>query len=216
MFDAEPMLSGWGGARNRRDRVSTALPLAKAQAIIAAAYRAHGMGQSFNRHVTVHWQALGLADGEAAWASGRLVKLASDWLRTLGLSAVWAWVRENDDGDGSKGSHLHLLLHCPSSVPIGRMWRRWLRKITHAPYQRGGVHTARIGGTLNSYDTAPAHYLANLDAVLAYLCKGVSPADAATLGIDHAPGGTIIGKRAAWAQCLGKNSRVLSLQTHDG
>lgn len=208
MFDAKPTLPGWGGARNRRDRVSTALSLGKAQAIIAAADKAHGVGKSFNRHVTVHWQALGLSDSEAAWASGRLVKLATDWLRTVGVQPLWLWVRENDDGDGSKGSHLHLLLHCPSSVPIGRMWRRWLRKITHTPYQRGGVHTARIGGTLNCYDAAPAHYLANLDNVLAYICKGVTPADAAELGVKHAPGGMIIGKRSA---ICGRLSKLIKL-----
>jgi hypothetical protein len=90
------------------------------------------------------------------------------------------------------------------------MWRRWLRKITGRPYRRGGVHTSRIGGTLNSYDTSPAHYLANLDVVLAYICKGVAPADAATLGIDHSSGGTIIGKRAAWRQGFGKNAGPMS------
>jgi hypothetical protein len=206
MFDAKPSPNGWGGARNRRDRVSTALSLAQARSIIAAAYQAHAVGQSFNRLLTVHWEALGLTDSQAARASGDLRKLLSDWLRTRGVEPAWAWVRENDAGDGSKGSHLHLLLHCPSSVPIGRMWRRWLRKITGRPYRRGGVHTSRIGGTLNSYDTAPAHYLANLDKVLAYICKGVSPADAATLGIDHASCGTIIGKRASTAQCLNRGS----------
>jgi hypothetical protein len=210
MFDAKPSLNGWGGARNRRDRVSTALSLAQARSIIAAAYQAHAVGQSFNRLLTVHWEALGLTDSQAAEASGDLRKLSSDWLRTRGVEPAWAWVRENDAGDGSKGSHLHLLLHCPSSVPIGRMWRRWLRKITGKPYRRGGVHTSRIGGTLNSYDAAPAHYLANLDVVLAYVCKGVSLADATALGIEHEPGGAIIGKRAAWRQGLGKNAGPIS------
>jgi hypothetical protein len=203
-FGAIPIILGHGGARNLT--VSTSLSRAKAEAIIAAAYEAYAAALPFNRHLTVHWSALGLSDGEAAWASGRLVKLLSDWLRSYGVAAVWAWVRENDDGDGSKGSHLHLLLHCPSTVPIGRMWRRWLRKVTGKPYRRGGVHTSRIGGTLNSYDTSPAHYLANLDVVLAYICKGVSPADAAALGIDHASGGKIIGKRASIAQCLNHGS----------
>jgi hypothetical protein len=184
------------------------LSRAKAEAIIAAAYEAYATGLPFNRHRTVHWEELGLTDSEAAWATGRLVKLLSDWLRTRGIEPAWAWVRENEGR--RKGSHLHLLLHCPSSVPIGRMWRRWLRKITGKPYRRGGVHTSRIGGTLNSHDTAPAHYFANLDIVLAYVCKGVSPADAAALGIEHKAGGTIIGKRAACRQGLGKNAGPMS------
>lgn len=207
-FDAKPVLSGHGGPRNLT--VSTSLSRGKAEAIIAAAYKAYAAGLPFNRHIIVHWEALGLTDSEAAWATGRLVKLASDWLRTRGVEPAWAWVRENDGGDGSKGSHVHLLLHCPSSVPIGRMWRRWLRKITGKPYVRGGVHTSRIGGTLNSYDTAPAHYLANLNIVLAYVCKGVSPADATALGIEHKAGGAIIGKRAAWRRALGKIAGPIS------
>jgi hypothetical protein len=203
-FDAKPPLSGHGGPRNLA--VSTSLSRLKAEAIIAAAYEAYAVGLPFNRHLIVHWGALGLSDSDVAWATRQLVKLSTDWLRTRGIKPAWVWVRENDDGDGSKGSHLHLLLHCPSSVPIGRMWRRWLRKITGLPYRRGGVHTSRIGGTLNSYDTSPVHYLTNLDVVLAYICKGVSPADAVALGIDHASGGAIIGKRASIAHRLNHGS----------
>jgi hypothetical protein len=198
VFDANPTASNWGGARNKG--ISTVLSLSKARTIIALASKADEKGLSLNRHVTVHWGALGLSDHDAAWASGRLIKLATDWLRTQGVAPMWLWVRENDNGDGSKGPHVHILLHCPHSVHIGRMWRRWLRNITGKPYRRRGVHTARIGGTVNCYQTAPALYQLNLANVLAYICKGVAPADALTLGIVHTPGGTIIGKRAAWRQ----------------
>lgn len=211
--DAKPMLS-WGGKRNSRDRLSYALPLAKAQAIIGAAYQAHAIGLPFNRHLSVHWELLGLTDADAAEATGRLVKLAKDWLRTKGQQFACAWVREYEGKDGRKGSHLHLLCHCPDGLPIGRMWLRWLRKITGRPYRFGGVHTTRIGGTLNCYRSNPAKYAANLDVVLAYVVKGVSPADAVALGLPHQQnGGAIIGKRAGWSQNIGAKSRVLFRET---
>jgi hypothetical protein len=209
VVDAKPTLS-WGGKRNKRDRLGHALPLAKAQTIIGAAYRARAIGLPFNRHVTVHWNALGVSDANAAEATGRLVKLAKDWVRTKGQQFACAWVRENEGKNGRKGSHLHLLCHCPDGLPIGRMWRRWLRKITDKPYRLGGVHTSRIGGTLNCHRNSPATYAANLDVVLAYVLKGVSPADAVALGLpSQQNGGAIIGKRAGWSQNIGENSRVL-------
>jgi hypothetical protein len=84
-FDAKPR---WGGARN--DAISNTLPLTKAKAIISAAYRAQAMGLAFNRHLTVHWTAAGLPDDQAAAATGKLIKLMSDWLRTKGVKAAWA------------------------------------------------------------------------------------------------------------------------------
>ncbi len=198
---------GWGGARN--DAISHNLPLAKARAILAAAGNARSIGLAFNRHVTIHWTAAGFTDEQAAQATGRLIKLASDWQRTKGVQPAWAWVRENDEGDGSKGSHVHILVHCPDTLPIGRMWRRWLRKVTDLPYRAGAIHTSRIGGTVNCYSSNPALYAVNLGAVLAYVCKGVHSADGVTLGLPRTEaGGKVIGKRAAWAQCL-NNARVL-------
>jgi hypothetical protein len=204
-FDDLSSSPSWGGARNRADRVSLRLPLSKAQAIIGAAYRAIGLGLPFNRFVTVHWTRAGIDDEQAAWATGRLVKLASDWAMHKGVRIAWAWVRENDSGDGSKGSHVHMLIHCPAALHIGRMWRRWIRRITGRPYVARVIKSARIGGTLNTYRSAPALYRHNLDAVLAYVCKGVHSADGVALGLPRTePGGRIIGKRAAWSQCLAK------------
>lgn len=191
--------NGWGGARHRV--VSTALTAKQVAALTAVSYRAITDGRPFNRMVTVHWGALGLGDSEAARATGRLVKLASDWCASKGVKMTWGWVRENDDGDGSKGSHVHLALHCPASLPIGRMWRRWLRRICKRGYARGAVRSRSIGPTLGTYATNPALYSENLCAVLAYMAKGVRPAEARALGIRHTePTGRVIGKRAGWCQ----------------
>ena len=209
--DAKPSINGWGGKRNSRDRVTHALPLAKAQAIIGGAYRAIKIGLPFNRFVTLHLERAGLTDAIAADAIGRIIKLASDWMRTKGQAFTWEWIRENDVGDGSKGSHVHILCHCPDTIPIGRMWLRWLRKVSGRPYRAKAIKSERIGGTLNVYATSPALYLQNLDRVLAYVCKGVSPADTATLGLPkHEAGGRIIGKRAGWSQNVGEKSLRLA------
>ena len=211
--NAIPTLSRWGGARNRADRTSDALSLTTARKIIEAAYRAIKMGLPLNRFVTLHLERAGIVDADAAVAIGKLMKLATDWVKSRGGSIAWTWVRENDTGDSSKGSHVHLLLHCPDTLPIGRMWRRWLRKVAGQPYLRKSIKSERIGGTLNAHASNLAAYLQNLDRVLAYVCKGVSPADAQTLGLPrHEAGGNIIGKRAAWSQNIGKQSRVLPLQ----
>ncbi|MEK6542656.1 MAG: hypothetical protein AABZ45_11125 [Pseudomonadota bacterium] len=201
-FDVKHRL-GWGGARNRGDRVTHVLALDKARAIITAAYAALGAGQPFTRFVTIHWTNAGIADDQAAHANERLMKLASDWARRKGARIYWAWVRENDAGDGSKGSHVHLLIACPRALPIGRMWRRWLRNITGQPYQPGTIATRTIGGNLGVADANRARYVPNLDRVIAYMVKGVTPADGAALGLLRTePGGTVIGKRSAVCQAL--------------
>lgn len=201
--NAKHTLNGWGGKRNCRDRVSNSLPLAKVQAIIGGAYQAFKIDLPFNRFVTIHLERAGLNDAEAAHAIGRIIKLATDWMRTKGQAFTWAWVRENDKGDGSKGSHVHILCHCPDTLPIGRMWRRWLRKVTGRPYKAKAIKSERIGGTLNAHATMPAAYLQNLDRVLAYVVKGVTPTDAVTLDLPRQEaGGRIIGKRSSVCQPL--------------
>ena len=202
--DAKHSFNGWGGKRNSKDRVSYALPLAKAQAIIDGAYRAIKIGLPFNRFVTIHLERVGPSDSEGADAIGWIMRLASQWMRSRGYVIAHAWVRENDEGDGSKGSHVHILCHCPDTIPIGRMWPRWLRKVSGRRYRAKAIKSKRIGGTVNAHAVSPAAYLQNLDRVLAYVCKGVAPADAATLGLPkQEAGGRIIGKRAGWSQNIG-------------
>ncbi len=213
-LDANHTLNGWGGKRNSSARVSEALSLATANAIIDGAYHAIKIGLPLNRFVTIHLERAGLTDADAVQAVGKIMKLAKDWMQTKGQVIAHAWVRENDTGDGSKGSHVHILCHCPDTLPIGRMWRRWLCKVTGQPYRRKVIKSKRIGGTVNTYATMPLVYLQNLDGVLAYACKGVTPADAATLGLSkQEAGGWIIAKRAGWSQNIGAKSRVLITKT---
>ena len=199
-FDEKHALSGHGGARLRADRTSDHLTFKQARAIMLAALSAESIGQPFTRMVTIHWERAGITDNHAATVTGKLTKLMSDWARRRGFRILWAWTRENDKG---KGSHLHMLIACPSVLPIGRMWRRWLRSITGTPYRAGVVNTRRIGGALSAPSANPAAYHQHLFNAVAYVCKGVQPECAAGLGISRVEnGGRVIGKRSAVCQLL--------------
>lgn len=215
---AQPRLSGRGGARLRADRVSHHLSAGQAQSIIIAGQRALAMGKPFTRHTTIHWSRAGIPDDQAAEATGAMIKLASGWTRSKREVLLWAWARENERN--GKGSHVHILLACPSHLPIGRMWRRWLRKVTARPYRAGVIKTTRIGRTLDCWQTSPQAYRVNLDAITAYLCKGIDPAHADALGLPrHSPGGPVIGKRASVCQALGNReakSAGPTRQVHQG
>lgn len=196
---------GWGGARNQRGRTSDELTLPQAKNIIEAARHATAIGLAFSHFITIHWALAGIPDSQAAAATGAYLTRLRDNVRKRGGRAAWAWVRENGDG---KGSHLHVLAHVPSGVPLGRMHRRWLKQITGKPYVRGTILTERIGGTLASAQAGTDSYLVNLGEVVAYLVKGVSPATGAALRLDKLePGGRIIGKRCGTSENVGAAAR---------
>jgi hypothetical protein len=190
-----------GGARNRADRVSEAVTHRQAIGIIHAARAAQLAAQPFNRHVTIHWGLAGVPDDKAAWATGRFLTLVRDWLRKRGHRTCWAWVRENA---GSKGSHVHILLHIPSGVPWSpQRLRRWLERVTGRKMQARTIKTTRIGGRTDTAERAPEVYLANLQTVVGYVLKGTVQSAADRLGLDRrASGGRIIGKRVGWSVSL--------------
>ncbi len=177
---------------------------------MAAAQFAAAAGMPFNRHLTIHWQQAGIPDERAAWATGRFLKLAGDWIAKIrtdyARQFAWEWVRENGE---RKGSHAHILLHLPAGTRIGTMQRRWLRSITGKPYSASTIKTARIGGTADAAQSAPAAYRANLATVVGYVLKGASPAAARELDLQRLEaGGRIIGKRAATSQNIGRAARA--------
>ena len=204
----------WGGARNRADRVSVELTLTQVQNTIEAVRFAVAAGVPLNRHITVHWQEAGVPDNRAAAATGAFLKLASQFLQKRGERFAYVWVRENDDGDGCKGSHVHILAHVrPGSAAafVGRQ-RGWLRRVTGNAYRKDVIETARIGGTLRAAETAPELYLENLGAVLAYVVKGASKEAATAAGlVRHGEGGCVIGKRASRSQNLAGDAKVTAM-----
>lgn len=213
-YEAQPC--GWGGARNSAKRTSDFLTLNQCLKIIGAAQIAARVGLPFNRHITIHWEQAGITDSRAAWATGRFLKLGGDWLakrckvennRDKLSRLAWAWVRENGDG---KGSHVHILLHCPPVLAraFSVMQRRWLSRITGKPYRGRTIRTARIGGTLNAASSNPAAYSENLANVVGYVLKGASPDAAARLGLSRLEaGGSVMGKRAAISENIGRAAR---------
>jgi hypothetical protein len=188
-----PQLSTWGGARNSASRQSDSISLEKAVEVVEAAQRAIIIGRPFNRHLTVHWEKAGLTDAKAAGATGRLLKLISEWLRKRGGTA-YTWVRENGDG---KGSHTHILLHVPRGLSLS-LTKRWYRLVSgcEARDAKGAVVTKRIGGSASCAFSGSDWYLANLAYVVGYVLKGVKARDGIALELErYGVGGTITGKR---------------------
>ncbi len=186
-----------GGARNSASRTSDCLTMKQARKLINAV-RFQVKKTIYNRHITIHWGAAGVEDDEAMAATTAFLKVLRDW--TSG-KASYVWVRENGIG---KGSHVHILTH----IPDGKHWhgarvRRWLERISGKPYKARSILTRRI---MCCDDPNSELYQANLNAVLAYVLKGVSPDDAAALGIAHEAGGRIIGKRCGMSKNISKRA----------
>ncbi len=176
-------------------------------------------GLPINRMTTPHWGAMGVPDAEAGAALGRLLKLIRDALAAMGLPFAFAWVRENDDGDGSKGSHAHILMHIPAAagrgflkrlpawvrLAAGGRFNRRTRRVVGPAYVKGAVLTRRIGGKLA---VAPGVYRVNLALAVDYLLKGADDATAAALALElREPGGRVIGKRCGWSENIGAKAR---------
>ena len=213
--------SSWGGARNRADRVSLCLTVKQAESIAAAAGHALRLGLPLNRHVTLHLEKSGVAPGGEVAAIGTFLKLHRQFLASRGLPFVCVWVREDDDGDGMKGAHVHILMHVPSAAApavTGRQ-RRWLRKVTALPYRVGSLHTSRIGGTVRAADTLPPSYWVGFAKVLDYVLKGIEAGASTQLRSSsnalfrmlplyrHGQGGRVIGKRCGWSENVGVAAR---------
>ena len=224
----------WGGKRNSASRTSSSLSLVQATNIIAATNYAAAIGLPFNRFLTIHWEQAGIADNQVAWATGRFLKLANDWLRKRGGRIAWVWVRENGDG---KGSHVHILIHLPVNkitgengrgchvnktlgkqhTGLGNMPRRWLRLITGSAYLASTIKTERIAGSARAAHASPAFYHANLMTVLGYVLKGADEQAAKSLHlVTVEAGGRIIGKRCGASQNIGATARLKHHGGHIG
>jgi hypothetical protein len=200
--------NGWGGARNRKDRLSDALTREQCVAILASVDAMVARGMQPNRFLTVHWEKLGVVPAAALEKQSRFIRLARDWARKRGHEIGWLWIRENDFGDGMKGEHVHILLHIPEPI-IGeftrRMTRRWLLRVTGGKYVKGGARFDTIGQRASDYRNAPEIYRENLSKlVVGYLLKGASKEAAHELTLPRwNDGGRIVGKRWGRSQNLG-------------
>lgn len=210
----------WGGARNSAGRTSDAITLEQAAKLRAAAYRALAIGLPLNRLITIHFGALGILDSDAAAATRRYLKWVGDYVRCHGGRLAHVWQRENDDGDGSKGSHVHILAHIPPGVRLSGRHRVWTRQLADGRFVAGAIRTDRIGGTANAWRTSPNAYCLNLDYTLGYVLKGASAETAQTLGLrrkEQNPawgvGGVVIGKRGGRSQNLANGDGTADRRT---
>jgi hypothetical protein len=199
---------GWGGARNRKDRLSDALTRSQCEAILASVDAMIARGMPPNRFLTVHWEKQGVAPADALNRLSAFRNLARDWARKQGHEIGWLWIRETDFGDGMKGEHVHILLHVPEPILrafIQPMTRRWLLRVTGGKYVKGASRFDTIGPRASDYRNAPEIYRENLSKLLVgYLLKGASKDAAHELGLPRwGDGGRIVGKRWGRSQNMG-------------
>ena len=193
-----------GGARNRTDRVSYQLTEKQVRAIIAAVDRSNVIGLPLNRHWTVHWDLAGVTDDKAGAATRALLTLVRDWLRKQGHRFACVWVRENDEGDGCKGSHVHILLHVPDCVRwCGWRNRRWLERVTGRRYKPRTSRTRVVGRSARAASASPESFHANLAAVTGYVAKAAPAGVLAAVGICRPTvSGRVMGKRCGRSTTL--------------
>lgn len=225
---------GWGGPRNRADRVSLHLSRRQVIDLIAATLFARSIGKPFNRHWTVNCELAGIADHDAARFTGKLIDLARKQARRDGGELAAAWAREGGDG---KDTHAHIMLYLPPGMTLRNRTRRWIKAAGGTARRRAskvriiagmkanqsvgggdgtGATLANVsisnGGADGVNLTKPdigEHYRANADAVLAYLLKGADAATAGELGLRlYGEAGPIIGKRAGFTQNIGPTARA--------
>lgn len=195
---------GWGGARNRADRVSSYLTLRQCQAMLEAAEFSVAVKMRFNRHWTVHYERAGIAEADAVRFIGRLLKLLRDYARRHRATFAAIWVREGGEG---KGGHVHILLHLPAGLSLKGRTRLWVR-LAGGACRKGVSHIRAVAGRLGAAESGGEHYAANVATVRDYLMKGAHPDARQALGLDReAEGGAIVGKRCGWTQNIGKSGR---------
>lgn len=199
-----PVRSGWGGARNRADRMSETLTRAQCEKLIAAARFANSIGLSFNRHWTIHSEKAGIPPHDGQRFVGRLLKSAGEAARRHGGELSALWLRENGE---HKGEHAHILLHLPRGMKLTNKTRRWI-------VAAGGIYQARvsrmrsIGGLLASADMADDRYLLNADNVLTYLLKHGDQLAMEALGLPlWGNRGWIMGKRCGTTQNISNGAQ---------
>lgn len=203
-YGLAPASRGWGGARNRADRMSDRLTLEQCAKLIEAARFAELIGLPFNRHWIVHSERAGISPDDGQAFVGRLLRLARNYVKRRGGQFAANYCRENGDG---KGEHVHILMHVPPALSLLNKTASWVRK-AGGTYGAGVSRVATIGGSVKRLDPASEHYQANADIVLAYLLKGAEKQAAEALGL-HKWGefGWIMGKRCGASENIGSTAR---------
>lgn len=192
--------NNWGGARNRKDRVSTALKQEHSEGILKAIALAELKGMVLNRFWTVNYEWAGIGDSDGAAFIGKLLAQCGRFARNQGGCFAAVWVREIGP---KNGAHVHIALHLPLGWKLsGHHPRKWIKRA-------GGQYSTKvsdmrpIGGRLDCASTNPAHYWANAEAMANYMVKGSADTVAEELGLRlRKHGGLVVGKRWGRTQNL--------------
>ncbi|MBV1900105.1 MAG: hypothetical protein KUG56_00370 [Kordiimonadaceae bacterium] len=199
-------------ARNSKDRYSQFINKQAASNLIEAALFASSIGQPLNRFTTIHWEAGGVQTNSPD-ATGRLLKLARDWLRLKGVEFAHLWVREGGLGIGH---HSHILMHLPPYIArqFAAKQRAWL-KVCGINFAKGVICSKPIGRSLSHASRNiqyGEYYEDHLMRVVAYLLKGADGEAQRLVGLRYAePCGLIVGKRCSTSQNIGRAARQRSL-----
>ena len=204
---ASPLQHSHSGAGRRATVTSHALTLHQCQQLLWASSHATLAGCPFNRHTTLHHEAIGIPNSAGHDAVATLIKLASDYLAVNGYRLHWIYTRENGL---DKGAHAHILWHIPPAQSKGffKRWPKWRAKLIQRYSRlgtgRGGraIMTRPIGGSQKAYGSNYQAFSFHLDQTLGYVLKGASHEVIKRLSLSkpHQAGGAIIGRRAGWWQ----------------
>jgi hypothetical protein len=195
---------GWGGARNRADRLSDRLTREQCEKLIDAARHAERIGLAFNRHWIVHSERAEIPPEQRTLFVGRLLRLVGNYVKRRGGIFTAIWVRENGLG---KGEHIHILMHLPTDLLLQNMTCKWVHK-AGGTYKVGVSRVRTIGGSLARLEPASAHYQVNADIVLAYLLKGSDREAAEAFGLRKwGQFGWIMGKRCGSTQNIAETAQ---------
>lgn len=196
---------GWGGARNRADRISDRLTDRQVAGIIQAAAFALATERTFQRHWIIHYGKAGIEERGGANFVSRVLALAGKQARREGGMLTALWVRERAS---EKGEHVHILMHLPAAMRLHGRTRRWI-EAAGGQWQPGVSRIRIIGGRLSKLETnRGAHYKRNAENVARYLLKAASRETGRRMALTRA-GQTapIVGKRCGWTQNIGVAAR---------
>ena len=197
-----------GGARPRRGNVSKALTIKEVRKTGMAMHTAHLLDIPLNRFITIHWERAGVAEIDAAKATAAFLKYAREYLASKGLPFAHVWVRESDEGDGSKGHHVHILAHLPKGQSLGRLQRGWIKAITDKPYRKKVILTRLIARHSEAAQNAPQLYQLNLAVLRDYCLKGATYDAAKAFSLPSwRLGGQVIGQRVGMSKNLSRAIR---------
>lgn len=162
------------------------------------------IGLPLNRFVTINWEASGIENG--AWATGRLLKFAGDWLRRHRAQLAYVWVQERGP---RVGQHAHILLHVPPALArrFSELQRGWL-KASGARIIKGLIRTRPVGRTYRLSISGPHEaYRNNLKRVTSYMLKQAAPAYSGAPPAPVPGASLVIGKRCSTSENIGATAR---------